>query len=224
MMVKENTFASHRVRHHAWMMLLATLAFVCYPSTAILPVVALVSFSGLMVRGRRVWQPLSRWGGVGNAITSLRWLLTGGVAWLSPLIDHTLIFGLGVFILIADGLDGYYARKYHTVSSFGDLYDKETYAFFVLAYGAVIVQEGLAGEWVLLPGLLRYLFVIVLSLVKAKPVALRPSFRRRWAGMWLMGTLLACFVVPSWLYLPGLVFAIGFVLYSFAVDLYGMYS
>jgi hypothetical protein len=42
--------------------------------------------------------------------------------------------------------------------------------------------------------------------------------------MWMMGTLLAPFVVPAWMYVPGLIAAIAMILYSFAVDLRGSWK
>ena len=177
-----------------------------------------------VLRHRSQWQLFGKFGGVANALTGFRWLsiavLCGFCLWLHPYV----IFVLGILVLVADGLDGYYARKYHTTSVFGDVFDKETDAFFVLTYGVIIVERDLAESWVMLPGLLRYLYVIILSYVDRPSSPIGKSFRRQFVGMWMMGTLLAPFVVGPKIYIPGLAVAIIMILYSFALDFYSSWN
>lgn len=173
---------------------------------------------------RPQWQHFGALGGVANTLTGFRWLaiatLCGFCLWIHPYA----IFVLGILVLIADGFDGYYARKYQTTSAFGDVFDKETDAFFVLTYGVIIVELDLAESWVMLPGLLRYLYVIVLSYVDKPPSPTGKSFRRQFVGMWMMGTLLAPFVVGPIVYIPGLAVAIIMILYSFTLDFYSSWT
>lgn len=205
--------------YNAWTMMLASLVFVISGWTAVFLAVAMGSFLVFVVIYRSTWQQFGGWGGLANVITASRLLLIAVVVWQSVVLPDVIIFVTGILTLVADGLDGYFARKHNTVSAFGDCFDKETDAFFVLAYGVMIHEKELAGAWVLMPGLLRYMYVIMLSLVKIQPEVPSPSFRRQFIGMWLMGTLLAPFVVPPLIYIPGLIFAIAIVMYSFAVDL-----
>lgn len=205
--------------YNAWAMIVVSLIFVISEWSSLFLVVAMTSFLVFVVMNKGTWQQFGRWGGWANAITASRLLLIAVIVWQSTALPDYIIFVVGIFTLIADGLDGYFARKYNTVSAFGDCFDKETDAFFVLAYGVLICDKGLAGAWVLMPGLLRYMYVIMLSLVKVKPKVPNPSFRRQFIGMWLMGTLLAPFVISPLVYIPGLIFAIAIVMYSFAVDL-----
>lgn len=210
-------------RHNAWAMLGATMAFATFGSSDAFLGVAVVSFFIFILRGRHAWMQFGWWGGWANVTTALRLALTGLLVILHAVLHPYFIFVLGVLILVADGLDGYFARKYNTVSVFGDYFDKETDAFFVLAFGVIICQKHLAGEWVLLPGLLRYMYVILLFVLKVKQKTAKPSFRRQLAGMWLMGTLLACFIVTDLIYIPALVIAIILVSFSFAKDFYSMF-
>lgn len=210
-------------KYNAWAMIGTSLIFAIYGWSSLFLAVATISFLVFIVSNRRSWQSFGWWGGWANVITVLRLLLIALVMWQSAALHDYVIFVMGIVALVADGLDGYFARKYHTVSAFGDCFDKETDAFFVLAYSVVIYEKDLAGEWILMPGLLRYMYVILLSVVKIKPEVPSPSFRGKFMGMWLMGTLLSPFVITPLVYIPGLIFAIAMILYSFAVDVGKMF-
>ena len=166
------------------------------------------------------WRVFGQWGGVANGLTALRGLLLLGLVVGSDSLPRYAFLVLGILVLVVDGLDGYYARKYDTVSTFGDVFDKEVDALFVLTFGVLIVDKQLAGSWILLPGLLRYGYVVGLSLLARRPSPTGKSFRRQFVGMWLMGTLLAPFVLPSVVYQPALIFAASIVSLSFVADFY----
>ena len=169
---------------------------------------------------RADWQIFGWWGGVANVLTALRALLLVGLCLAVPALHSYVTLVLGILVLVLDGLDGHYARKYGTVSAFGDGFDKEVDALFVLTFGIIIVEQQLAGSWILLPGLLRYAYVIGLSLRDRPPSPAGKSFRRQFVGMWLMGTLLAPFALPPIIYIPGLIFATATVTLSFVTDFY----
>ena len=205
-------------------MIFATFLFVLTNSLYWFLGASVISVIAWVLWHRKQWQIFGLLGGVANALTGIRWL---GIAMLVSFCQQLhpyLILALGILVLVLDGLDGYYARKYQTTSEFGDVFDKEADAFFVLAFGVIIVALNLASSWVLLPGLLRYGYVIVLAYVDKPPAPVGYSFRRRFVGMWMMGTLLAPFVVPTWMYIPGLIAAIAMILYSFAIDLRGSWN
>jgi phosphatidylglycerophosphate synthase len=58
-----------------------------------------------------------------------------------------------------DAADGWFARRSRMASDFGARFDMETDALLVLALAILAWQYGKAGAWVLLCGMLRYLFV-----------------------------------------------------------------
>jgi phosphatidylglycerophosphate synthase len=125
-----------------------------------LPAVAVAggSFLGLVLRFRRRWTAGGRFGSA-NLITLLR--LIGVLALLLwPAGDNGWPAALALAILCADGLDGWAARRWGTVSEFGHLFDQEVDAFFFLALCLVLYIQGHLGAWVLFPGALRYLFVL----------------------------------------------------------------
>ena len=208
------------LKHVAMMMVGAALGFFVTQQRLLYAGMALLTLSGFIYYYRPHWQLFGRWGGVANGLTALRGLLLLGLVIGSDILPSYAFLVLGIIILVLDGLDGYYARKYHTVSAFGDVFDKEVDALFVLTFGVLIVDKQLAGGWILLPGLLRYGYVIGLSFLDRQPSPAGKSFRRQFVGMWLMGTLLAPFVLPRMVYLPGLVFATTMVVVSFVVDFY----
>ena len=166
------------------------------------------------------WRAFGPWGGVANVLTAARAFLLLALVATNDTVPAYAFLVIGIAVLVLDGLDGYYARKYNTVSTFGDVFDKEVDALFVLTFGVLIVSRQLAGLWVLLPGLLRYGYVLGLSFLKRPPSPTAGSFRRQFVGMWLMGTLLAPFVLPPVIYVPGLLFATVTTTLSFGIDFY----
>ena len=58
-----------------------------------------------------------------------------------------------------DAADGWLARRSRMASDFGARFDMETDALLVMALAILVWQYGKAGAWVLLCGMLRYLFV-----------------------------------------------------------------
>lgn len=61
-------------------------------------------------------------------------------------------------VTLLDGVDGWLARRFNTVSGFGARFDMETDAVFVAVLSLLAWQFGKVGAWVLLSGLMRYLF------------------------------------------------------------------
>jgi phosphatidylglycerophosphate synthase len=129
---------------------------------------------------------------------------------------------LAVFGL--DGLDGHLARRRGSPSPFGALFDMETDAFFVLMVELVAFQRGEAGGWILLTGVLRYVYVLVRALVPA----LRPDVpRSRFGRLAFTGLALGLFFLFA---LPGVigqtcaVAGTALVTLSFARSFYDSYA
>lgn len=126
---------------------------------------ALAAFAAVMVvavRHRSAWHPFARFGAA-NWITTVRAALVSGViAWIgeaptSATAAWAVILATGATIL--DGLDGWAARRSAMVSAFGARFDMEVDALLILALAVLVGQHGKAGWWVVLSGLLRYLFI-----------------------------------------------------------------
>ena len=101
--------------------------------------------------------------GRANQITLLRAVLVVGLAILlgqpaTPLMAWRVV-SIAIVAALLDGVDGWVARRTGTVSAFGTRFDMETDAALILVLAIFAWQYGKAGPWVLLSGLLRYVFV-----------------------------------------------------------------
>ncbi|WP_417691076.1 CDP-alcohol phosphatidyltransferase family protein [Roseibium sp.] len=123
--------------------------------------------------------------------------------------------------LILDGVDGYLARETRQVSDFGARFDMELDALFILFLAAAVYLMGKAGIWVLLIGVMRYLFVLTSCFAARLRNPLPPSFRRKLVCVIQVAAL--CFALVPFVTSPvsDLISATALVLlsYSFAVDI-----
>ncbi len=101
--------------------------------------------------------------GPANLVTAIRAVLTLTVAALA--IGRTsertawAAVGLGLVATLLDGLDGWLARRSGMASVFGARFDMEVDAFLILALSVLTWRQGKVGAWVVLSGLLRYIFL-----------------------------------------------------------------
>ena len=149
------------------MLLVATVVALGARDTA--PYVALgtLSFVVLVALCRGRFTPRGAFGAA-NALTALRFAIASAVG-LVPDGVPTAVLGatvLGVFAL--DGLDGWVAKRRGESSEFGAHFDMETDAYFVLLIGLELFTRGRYGAWILVVGLLRYVYVLALALVPAR--------------------------------------------------------
>ena len=179
--------------------------------------------------------PHPRFGGA-NVITTARAALTGMVggaviasdAFGEPGNDAlawgaAAIAGLG---LALDGLDGYIARRSGRASKFGARFDMEVDALLILFLSLAALVLGKAGAWVLLIGLMRYLFVAAQVLVPALRGDLDDCMRRK-AICVVQGAALCLLMLP--IVTPPLstvIAAVALLLlaYSFALDAWMLLS
>ena len=101
--------------------------------------------------------------GPANQLTLVRAVLAAGLAILvgqpaTPTLAWSVVFIATVAALL-DGVDGWVARRTGTVSAFGTRFDMETDAALIFVLAILVSQYGKAGAWVVLSGLLRYIFV-----------------------------------------------------------------
>ena len=101
--------------------------------------------------------------GPANQITLLRAILVAGLAILvgqpaTPVMAWRVVL-IAIVAALLDGVDGWVARRTGTSSAFGTRFDMETDAALILVLAILAWHYGKAGAWVLLSGLLRYVFV-----------------------------------------------------------------
>jgi phosphatidylglycerophosphate synthase len=107
--------------------------------------------------------------------------------WLLPL------GALGAFVL--DGIDGWLARRLQLESALGARFDMEVDALLIFALSLLVLASDRANAWVLVAGLLRYVFVAAGWAWPALAAPLPPNFRRK-AVCVLLGIALTAALVP----------------------------
>jgi phosphatidylglycerophosphate synthase len=144
----------------------------------------------------------------------------GGGVILGPSLRWIMVTGAATSLGL-DGVDGYLARRLGQASAFGARFDMETDALTMLALAILVWALGQTGAWVLLSGLMRYIFIVGGWLWPALAMPLPPRKRRQRvcvAQMIALILALAPAVMPFWaavICLAGL-FLLG---YSFGADL-----
>lgn len=127
---------------------------------------------------------------------------------------------LSTVVLILDGVDGRVARRTGSESAFGARFDMELDAALIMALSVLVWSSGRAGAWVLLIGLMRYLFVMASWVVPSLSCEL-PKSRRRQTVCVVQGIALLVAlgpIIPAPIALLAVAVSLGLLLYSFAVD------
>ena len=84
-----------------------------------------------------------------------------------------------LLVTMLDGVDGWLARRSAMQSRFGARFDMEVDGLLILALALLAWQHGKAGPWVVLSGLMRYVFVAAGWLWPWLVRPLPPSRRRQ---------------------------------------------
>ena len=132
-----------------------------------------------------------------------------------------VVTGVAIFALTLDGVDGWLARLRGTESRFGARFDMETDALLVLVLSLLAWESDRAGAWVLIAGLLRYIFVAAGKAWHWLDRPLQPSRRRKTVCVLQLIALISCVapILPDGLRTTAAVAAVAMVSASFAVDI-----
>ena len=138
--------------------------------------------------------------GTANTITSVRGAMTlllaacvPGTSSLERGVDNQVfwaISSIAAVALLLDAVDGRLARSSGLTSSFGARYDIETDAVLGLVIALLVWQGSELGIWVVMVGVLRYVFLLAGLLWPALQGDLRPSLLRRLVGLVQVGVLI----------------------------------
>ena len=167
----------------------AALAGAAWP----LSLVALLSSTELVRRGWGAFTPAGSFGWA-NRVTTVRFalaLLLGALGFATPGWILAAVLGVAAALDLADG---FIARRYGLSSAFGAAFDIETDALLTLIAETQLWQRGRAGAWILIPGLLRYAYVLALAIVPATAGHVRSSLFARLAFVALLVGLIAALV------------------------------
>lgn len=181
---------------HAAVMLTTTLLI----AAGVLPLLLLAAIggTGLLLL---VWQQRGRWTrcgqfGLANWVTLLR--LIGILGLLGSSATGKWVVAAALLLCALDGLDGWLAKRFRLTSPFGDLFDKETDAFFTLALTALLHHAAGMPAWILIGGGLRYAFILALKLAGRKGCDLPPLPLARPIGTTaLIGLILGLWPMPT---------------------------
>jgi phosphatidylglycerophosphate synthase len=126
--------------------------------------------------------PFARFGPA-NQVTTLRAMLVAMVAALVgeprfPIVADTAA-AASLLIAALDGVDGWLARRHRIASSFGARFDMEIDALLILVLAILVAEFEKAGPWVMLSGLLRYIFIAAGRYWPRLRAPLFPSRRRQ---------------------------------------------
>jgi phosphatidylglycerophosphate synthase len=194
-----------------------TAAFIVKASVVLAAIVMLAR------RSARAHHPFTRFGPA-NQVTMVRAFL---VAIAAGFVGEPSLPGAGwiiastaVVATLLDGVDGWLARRTGLASAFGARFDMETDALLIQVLAILTWQYGKAGPWVLVSGLLRYLFVAAAWVMPWMREPLFPSVRRKAIcvvqTVGLILTILPPIVPPASEWLA--VVSLAALVYSFLAD------
>lgn len=152
---------------HAFLMLAGTVAAVIWHQALPLVALAALSFGLLIYQHWDSWKAKGWYGGAANAVTSLRLLTLFFVLLAAPVLGLWPTAIIASAIQFTDLLDGYLARKWKLASPLGAYFDKESDAFYNMAFCLLLFFQG-APCWVFIIGIIRYVYVPFLYFFKEK--------------------------------------------------------
>jgi phosphatidylglycerophosphate synthase len=203
---------------HALIIIVATAFCLLFSVVTPLILSAVITFSLLIFLTRKTWTPQQHFGR-GNFLTGLRLLLLLFTALFFDKLANYLIALSGLLILIGDGLDGRTARRRNELSEFGEFFDKETDALFIHLFCLLAILKNLLGGWIIFIGLLRYLFVLYLSLAGKIGYKERRSKTGRYIFVFVSCSVIIIFLPVPLLPLIAAVISLLLLIYSFGRDI-----
>lgn len=203
---------------HAFLMLFAGLATAFLHCLPILLIMATVSFLRVIAKK----SILSSFPGYANLVTLFRLGLLILLSFFVFKLSAGFILLLGIIILILDGVDGYLARRFRESSDFGAYLDMEADTFFVCFFCTYYYLENLFGWWVLLPGFMRYLYVVFILIFKLQGRKEKSTRFAKTIAVILFSALLMPLILPRMIYFPAMLLASILVVYSFGISFWGI--
>jgi len=210
-------------RWHAALVLVAFGMAVFLGSVSPVAAVGAVSLAALVAARRGGWTSSGRFGAA-NVVTAGRALVVWAVGMRLHHAPEPVLAAIVLGLFALDALDGWLARRQGTSSEFGALFDMETDAYFVLTVELVLYQRGDFGAWIVVTGVLRYVYVLVRALVPARrPDVARSRFGRLAFTSLALGLFFA-FALPGVLGMAAALAGTALVTLSFARSFYDSYA
>lgn len=162
--------------------------------------------------------------GSANQLTTARTVLVALIAGVigesASRVAAGSVTTVAILCVILDGVDGWLARRGGMASTFGARFDMETDALLVLVLSLVVWQLGKAGPWVLVCGLMRYLFAASRWLLPWMAGPLSPTTRGRTvAVIQMVGLAVAAApIIPTPFSTAAAAITLAALVWSFAID------
>jgi len=150
---------------HALMMLFLAGFSLFQSNVQLLCIGGLFSFVLFILINRQVFKVMKPFGGYANWITFFRMSLLLYVGFQFQNLSYFSICGFFIVNILLDIADGIVARKCKTESDFGLYLDMELDAFYVCLAALMLYIDGLVGAWIIIVGLLRYLYTFIFILL-----------------------------------------------------------
>ncbi len=185
---------------HSILMILSFLFYCLNGKIWPVAIVAFVSYAVLILQFHKYIFGESNLPSRANMVTLLRHDLIGLLLIFFTFIPNFLIGLASTIIALLDLLDGHYARKDGNSTLIGAYLDKETDALFVFAMCLMIWDRELLPAWIMILGLLRYIYVLFLLpfLHNSNTKEHRSKFGQTVAVILMIG-LIGTFIIPwSW--------------------------
>ena len=173
---------------------------------------ALISFSSYIHQNSKTLKNLKPLGGYANLMTGIRFLLIVVGSFLFTHISKEWIFGIMGLAVLLDVADGFLARKFNQETRFGQYFDAEVDAFFVLIMCFYFFRFQEVGWWIVVPGLMRYVYKVFTMLVRKEDfVETKKSYAAIIAGTFFV-ILVACILyeIPYALFIGSIAIILSF--------------
>ena len=206
---------------HALAMAAGTALVIAGATLWIVMVLAAISFALLVWSCRTAWTGPGRFGAA-NVLTASRLVGIAALPWAAAW-NSLGVAALALLLVALDGVDGWLARRLGLESEFGEYFDKEADAFLTLVLCLLLYAEGRLGAWIVVPGLLRYGFVLFLMLARPPAAKERRTASARWIYAGMMVALITSFTPFPLVYRPLAALMTILLLYSFAAALLDVY-
>lgn len=143
-----------------------------------------IFFSLFILKNWRKFTEHEYFGGFPNLVTVSRLILL----FIIPFLESNKNIALLSFAIIClDGIDGFLARKLNQITAFGGILDMEVDAYFCLLLSLLISIKHPELSWILIGGLLRYLYKITTFIFsKSKFIEKKKKYARYVAGFYFL--------------------------------------
>ncbi|GLR71314.1 CDP-alcohol phosphatidyltransferase family protein [Agaribacter marinus] len=203
---------------HAILLFFGTMLAMFFQSMGFFVTISGLSFSLLILSHINFLSSYRIFAGLANWLTLTRLLLVMFAILNFQSFSSNILFVTIAVSMALDVIDGFVARKLSTSSDFGRVFDMEADAFLVTALGLYFYLTTDLGVWLLLPGLMRYMYRLTL-LVFPKPFykECKKNYAAFLAGINFL-ILLIAIILPNPFKNLALAISASIVLISFSIS------